>query len=387
MHFEFATAGRLVFGPGCLHGSLSALPELGTRALVVTGGDTQRSAALTGRLAELGMAFCHYAIPGEPSVEMAQTGVARGREFGADVIVGFGGGSALDAAKAIAALLANPGDPLDYLEVVGRGKPLQARPLPVVAIPTTAGTGSEVTKNSVLASAEHRVKVSLRDPGMLPRLAIVDSELTVSVPKNVTAATGLDALTQCIEPYLSCLANPLTDGIALQGVRAGAQSLERAYRDGSDLEARTGMALTSLCGGLALANAKLGAVHGFAGPIGGMVPAPHGAVCARLLPLVWRENLTALRARSPEHPSLARFAVVAAALTGEPQARPEQGFEWLERLVQALGVPGLASYGLGPNHLDELVRKARRSSSMKGNPIELLESELHSIVEQALPDP
>lgn len=387
MQFEFATAGRIVFGPGSLRSAIAALPAMGKRALVVTGSDTRRSAPLTLLLNELGVAWCTYPVPGEPSVETAQAGVACGRDFGADVIVGFGGGSALDAAKAIAALLANPGDPLDYLEVVGRGKPLKARPLPIVAIPTTAGTGSEVTKNAVLASAEHQVKVSLRDEGMLPRLAIVDSELTLGVPRAVTAATGLDALTQCIEPYLSRLANPLTDGVALQGVHAGAQSIERAYNDGSDLDARTGMALTSLCGGLALANAKLGAVHGFAGPIGGMVPAPHGAVCARLLPIVWRENLGALRARAPEHPSVARFATIAAALTGDPRARPEQGFDWLERLVRVLGVPGLASYGLGPQQLGDLVAKARCSSSMKGNPIELLESELYSIVEQALLNP
>jgi len=384
MNFEFATAGRIVFGPGCLPKALGAVPRYGRRVLVVTGSRSERAADLLARLRELGVESHVRSVAGEPSVETALELVREGRDFAAELIVGFGGGSALDAAKAVALLLPNPGDPLDYLEVVGRGLAVTAPALPCVAIPTTSGTGSEVTRNAVLASTEHRVKVSLRDASMLPRLAIVDSELTLSVPPTTTAATGLDALTQCIEPYLSCLANPLTDGIALEGIAHAARCLRRAYADGSDLDARTGMSLTSLCGGLALANAKLGAVHGFAGPIGGMCDAPHGAVCARLLPLVFAANLAALRERQPQSPALARMARVAQILLGDPSATADAGVGWLEMLVSDLQIPALSEFGLSEAELPDLVVKAQRSSSMQGNPLALTPAELHAIAKQAL---
>ncbi len=387
MNFEFATAGRIVFGPGRLLAALEAVPSFGKRALVVTGSNQARAEALLNRLSELGIAHCSISVDGEPSIETAIEGVRQGRDFGATFLLGFGGGSALDAAKAIAALLANQGPPLDYLEVVGRGRPLEKPALPCIAIPTTAGTGSEVTKNAVLCSKQHQVKVSLRDESMLPRLAIVDSDLTLSVPPEVTASTGLDALTQCIEPYLSCLANPLTDGIALEGIHQAAKSLRRAFEDGNDRRAREGMALTSLFGGLSLANAKLGAVHGFAGPLGGMIDAAHGALCARLLPLVMATNFAALKQRGRDNPALARMGVVARALTGDPSASVEAGIAWLEELVAALGIAGLKQQGLKSTDLGELVRKAERSSSMKGNPIRLTEQELHAIVERALENP
>jgi len=387
VNFEFATAGRIVFGPGCLAAALGEIGRYGSRALVITGSHTERAAPLLARLSELQMPYRVQGVAGEPSVETALALVTQGRDFGADVIVGFGGGSALDAAKAVALLLPNPGDPLDYLEVVGRGLPVTRPALPSIAIPTTSGTGSEVTRNAVLASTEHRVKVSLRDVSMLPRLAIVDSELTLGVPPATTAATGLDALTQCIEPYISCLANPLTDGVALEGIRHGAKNLRRAYTDGRDLEARTGMALTSLCGGLSLANAKLGAVHGFAGPIGGMCDAPHGSVCARLLPLVFRANLAALRARDPMNPALVRMARVAQVLLDDASASADAAIGWLETLVSDLGIPGLAQFGLTESMLPELVTKAERASSMKGNPLPLTPDELHAIAKQALRAP
>ncbi len=245
----------------------------------------------------------------------------------ADLVVGMGGGSVIDAAKAIAALLTNPGDPLDYLEVIGRGLPLANACAPMMAIPTTAGTGAEVTRNAVLASPAHRVKVSLRSASMLPDVAIVDPELTLSMPPAVTAATGLDALTQCLEPFVSHLATPLTDGFCREGLARAARSLRRAYHHGSDVAARRDMALASLCGGLALANAKLGAVHGFAGPIGGMFDAPHGAVCARLLPLVMTANVRALEERSPNSPALVRYAEVAKIVTGDADASIADGVD------------------------------------------------------------
>ena len=221
----------------------------------------------------------------------------------------FGGGSALDAAKAIAALTANGGDPLDYLEVVGRGQPLARPSLPFIAVPTTAGTGSEVTKNAVLASPEHGVKASLRSPLMLPRVAIVDPALLAGVPAPVLAASGLDALSQLIEPFLSIRANPVTDGLAREAIPRSAAALRRAYAAGAPAASRRErLALASLFGGLALANAGLGAVHGFAAPVGGLFEAPHGAVCAALLPAVIRVNARALAARVPDSAALPRYA-------------------------------------------------------------------------------
>jgi alcohol dehydrogenase class IV len=300
------------------------------------------------------------------------------------VVVGVGGGSVLDGAKAIAALLTNGGEPLDYLEVIGAGRRIERPSAPFVAVPTTSGTGSEVTRNAVLASPEHRVKVSLRSVLMLPRLALLDPKLTASAPPDVTASTGLDALTQVLEPFVSSRANALTDALCRDGLTRAARSLRRAYEDGSDLDAREDMALVSLYGGMALANAGLGAVHGFAGPLGGMLGAPHGALCARLLPGVIEANVEALRRRAPEGGVLARYGEVARILTGRAEATPEEGAWWVRDLGEALSIPRLSAHGLTSADLETAVTKARRASSMRGNPIELTDDELHHILEDAL---
>ena len=300
------------------------------------------------------------------------------------MIIGFGGGSALDAAKAIAALTANDGDPLDYLEVIGQGKPLRRVPVPVIAIPTTAGTGSEVTTNAVLASKEHAVKVSLRSPLMLPRVALIDPELTFSLPPGVTASTGMDALTQCIEPFVSNRANPVTDALCREGITRGGRSLRLAHDQPEHAGARRDMALTALFGGMALANAKLGAVHGFAAPIGGMFNAPHGAVCAILLPSVMETNIHALRERSPEHEALARYSEIACMLTGNANAAAEDGAEWVRQLVTDLAIPGLAAYGVTEDAVPEIVEKAAKASSMQGNPLPLTGEELDQILKSAI---
>jgi alcohol dehydrogenase class IV len=300
------------------------------------------------------------------------------------MVIGLGGGSVLDAGKAIAALLTNSGDLFDYLEVIGRGQPLKEPSAPYIAIPTTAGTGAEVTRNAVLASPEHKVKVSLRSPTMLPRLAVVDPELTYSMPPAVTASTGLDALTQVMEPYVSHLANPLTDAVCRQGIQRAGRSLRRAFDNGQDTEARKDMALASLFGGLALANAKLGAVHGFAGPIGGMFQAPHGAICARLLPFVMETNVNALASREPDSSALARYDDVARLLTGDDTARSADGVAWVQELSQALAVPPLSDFGMTQEDIPAVVAKAKNASSMKGNPIVLSEEELSAILAEAL---
>jgi alcohol dehydrogenase class IV len=335
-------------------------------------------------LRESGMEVVTLAVRGEPDVEMIRRGTDLARHERCDCVLGFGGGAALDAAKAIAILMRQDGDVADYLEIVGLGRTLTKPPVPLIAIPTTAGTGSEVTRNSVIASPEHRVKVSLRSPLMLPRVALVDPELTYPLPPAITAATGVDALTQLIEPFVCTRANPLTDGLCQEGIIRVARSLSRAFADGRDATAREDMAVASLFGGLALANAGLGAAHGLAGPLGGMVRAPHGAVCAALLPGVVAGNVRALRARVPESDALPRYRRIAQMLTGDTAATPDEAVEWLRRLVGDLQIPGLASYGVGPTLIPELVENAARASSMKANPVELSREELAAIVEEAL---
>ena len=383
MRFDVAAPSRIVFGDGVASQLPALVARFGSRVLWVTGSSEARHAALRGALAEQTTvtAFC---VSGEPTVELIEHGLQLARTAGVDVVVGIGGGSVLDAGKAIAALCTNHGPLLDYLEVIGKGRALDRPSLPYIAVPTTSGTGAEVTRNAVLGSTEHGVKVSLRSELMLPAVALVDPELTHGVPPAVTASTGLDALTQLLEPFVSNARNPYTDALAREGMARSARSLRRAYRNGTDAEARRDLSLASLFGGLALANAKLGAVHGFAGPIGGMYPAPHGAVCARLLPLVIEANLRALRDRAPDPELLGRFDEIARILTGRHDARGPDAAVWVHELCDALAIPGLGSYGAEASHADDIVAKASRASSMKGNPIVLTESELRDIVLRAL---
>jgi alcohol dehydrogenase class IV len=382
--FEFATAARIIFGPGTSEELGSLARSFGARALVVHGRDAARVAPLVDRVREAGVFVTTAAVAGEPTTDDARRVTELGLRHAAEVVIGLGGGSAIDLGKAVAALLANGGEPLDYLEVIGGGKKLERPSVPMIAVPTTAGTGSEVTKNAVLESNDHRVKVSLRSEFMLPRVALVDSRLTLSAPRALTASTGLDALTQVLEPFVSKHSNPMTDALCREAIGRAARALPRVYEDPADGEARDDMALVSLFGGLALANAKLGAVHGFAGPIGGMFRAPHGAVCARLLPWVMRANVAALRARAPRNPALARYADAATLVTGDAHASADEGALWVETLCESLDIPALARYGMTVADFDTVVDKARAASSMKGNPIELTGEELRGILEGAL---
>ena len=379
MNFEFATAARIVFGAGALRGIGEIAAGLGRRALIVTGSHPARASRLVGLLSAAGIESEHFAVSGEPKIDDARHGKAAARDFGADMVIGFGGGSALDAGKAIAALVANGGDPLDYLEVIGSNQPLTQPAIPFIAIPTTAGTGSEVTRNAVLASPEHQVKVSMRSPSMLAKVALVDPELTYDSPRSVTGASGIDALTQVIEPYVSSAANPITDGICREGIRRAA-SLQRAYEVG-DAPAREDMALASLFGGLALANARLGAVHGIAGPLGGMFPVPHGVACGRMLPAAMRVNLRAIVQRAPDHPAYARYTEIARLLTGENDT--SASYKFVESLIEAINLPRLREYGITLGDFETVAEKAERASSMKGNPIVLTRAEIIEILESA----
>ena len=383
--FTFATATSIRFGVGVAAELPHYSRRLGARPFLVTGRNTHRHAEVLRDISEVGS----FALIGEPSFDDARTAVAAARKAGADHIIGIGGGAVLDLAKAVAALAAGDTDPMDHAEVIGAGHPLPRASLPFIALPTTSGTGSEVTANAVLTSHEHRVKVSLRGPSMLATVALVDPALTVSCPRLVTAQSGMDALTQCLEPLTSRMANPLVDALATSGLRAAARGLARAVDEGENLEARTDMAYCSLMGGLSLANAKLGAVHGLAGVLGGTIGAPHGAICAALLQPVTSANLRAMAEREPDNPGVAKYAVAAETLTGEPLSdRSPEGIRraldvWIGALADALRLPGLAELGLSPADHGAVVDAAMKASSMKGNPIILTADELRGVLRDA----
>ncbi len=375
--FTFATAHRIVFGAGRAADLTSIAAEFGSRPFVCTGADPGRFAHLLTGLRDART----WPVAGEPTLDDVRAGVAAARAHGADVMIGLGGGAVMDAAKLIAALVPNDGDLLDYLEVIGAGRPLAATPLPFLAVPTTAGTGSEVTSNGVVTSPEHGVKVSLRASSMLARVALVDPELTLGCPPAVTASSGLDALTQCLEPYVSPFANPLTDGFCVEGLRRAGRSLRRAHAAGDDLDARTDMALCSLLGGLALANAKLGAVHGLAGVIGGLTGAPHGVCCATLLVPASAATIAVLQADDPAHPALQRYAAAGELLSGSAGIEPLLG--WLRETVHELGVPSIAELGVRPDDHDRIAEQATKASSTKGNPVALSAQQLSDVLAAA----
>ena len=333
-----------------------------------------------------------FTVEGEPQISTVDVALSEARENGCDVVVGLGGGSAMDTAKAVAGLLTNGGEALDYMEVIGRGQPFKVPAAPLIAVPTTSGTGTEVTRNAVLADKSQAFKASMRSPHLIPRVALVDPALTDSQPANVTASTGLDALTQVIEPYVSNKRQPMTDGMAMTGIRLAAGALRRVYENPSDTTARDDMALVSLMSGVCLANAGLGAVHGFAGPLGATFPIPHGVVCAALLPHVMAANVEALRTEDPQHEVLLRYAQIGDALTGQRFSEEtttvgvaiDAGLAFVRDLVLDLGIPKLSDYGMGSADIPDLVGRSKRTSSMRYNPLVLPDSVLVEIVERAL---
>jgi alcohol dehydrogenase class IV len=369
--FEFATATRVRFGPGAVARLAEEISETPGPGFLVTGRDPERAESVRRALRQAGRTWTEWRNVGEPTVSAVVQGSEQAEASGSRWVVACGGGATLDAGKAIAALATNAGDPFDFLEVVGRGLPLRARPLPFIAIPTTAGTGAEVTRNAVLGSPEHRVKVSLRSPWMLPAAAIVDPSLSLSLPASVTASTGLDALTQLLEPFVGIRANPLTDALCRDGLSRIARNLEHVFENPAELDARSEMALAALFSGMALANSGLGAVHGIAGPLGGMSDIPHGTLCAALLVPVWVANCAALASERDPDNRLSRYREAAQLLTGNPGADTADGARWLAEMVGRLGIPRLRDLGVTRESFGELAPKAEAASSMKGNPVRL----------------
>ncbi len=385
MQFEFATARRILFGAGRIDDVPMLAAGMGENAFVIGGRNTERCDALLVNLKLQGIGSTRFSVAGEPTTDLIQEATAQARDQKCDLVIGIGGGSVIDAAKAVAALLTNTGDLFTYLEVIGQGQAISRDPAPCIAIPTTAGTGAEVTRNAVMQSPEHQLKVSMRSPLMLPRKAVVDPELTRTLPPALTASTGMDALTQLLEAFVSRGANPLTDGICREGLIRAARSLVTAWSQGDDMVAREDMAVASLFGGLALANAKLGAAHGLAAPLGGQYAIPHGVVCARLLPLVMAANINALKAAGASGESaLGRYGEVARIVLDDPRASAEEGVQWAHRLAETLEIPGLGAFGFGPDDIASVVPKAQRASSMQGNPVMLGSDDLKALLEAAL---
>lgn len=382
MNFEFVAPTRIIFGWGSLVRVPDIIREKGNRILLVTGGSDHLYERLATQLTGDGIQVQRFRVESEPSISIINSGVEVARAMECNVVVGLGGGSVLDAAKAIAALVPNWGEITRYLEVIGQGRELESDPLPFVAIPTTAGTGSEVTRNAVIHSPEHRVKVSLRSPKMLADMAVVDPELTVSVPPDVTAATGMDAFTHLLETFVSNQSNPFIDMFCREGMRRISGSLVTAFHDGSNREARESLSMAALLGGMALASVKLGAVHGFAAPLGGMFPVPHGVACAALLPSVMEVNIRELRNRGDSR-YLAKYDEVARLLTGRADAGAEDGVDWARGMVTRLRIPALSACGISHESFPELAAKAASASSMKGNPIQLSMENLMEILEKA----
>jgi alcohol dehydrogenase class IV len=383
MKFEFATSTRIIFGPGTAQQVAPLAVGMGKRACVVTGSSAERAQSILEQLNEKRIEYVTFSVTGEPTTDTVKNGIELARNAESDLVISIGGGSVIDTGKAIAAMLTNGGQLEDYLEVVGAGQPLSRNAAAHIAIPTTAGTGAEVTRNSVLGVPEHKVKVSMRSPLMLPRLAVVDPVLTYSMSPSVTACTGLDALTQLIEAYVSKNSNPLTDGICREGLKRAGRSLKPAYENGENKNAREDMALASLFGGLGLANAKLGAVHGLAGPLGGMISAGHGAICAGLLPFVTEANVRALQNCRADSKALARYDDIAQILTGAATANAADGIKWIFDICKSLQIQPLSHLGLKEQDFQAVATKAQKSSSMKGNPIDLTQDELTKILKKA----
>jgi alcohol dehydrogenase class IV len=384
MQFEFLSTTRIIFGSGKLNSIGEIAKEFGERGIILYGCPKPLSDRLNDLLEIHGISCLSINIEQEPTIELICLLVQTVKQFSPDMIIGIGGGSALDSAKATAIFLSNPGEITDYLEIIGIGKPILSSAIPVITIPTTSGTGAEVTKNAVLSSPHDNIKVSLRSPYLFPRVALIDPELTISLPPEITAFTGLDALTQLIEPFTCNSPNPITDALCHDGILRIAQSIYQVFDNGLDIQARENMSIASLFSGLALANAKLGAVHGLAGPLGGELSAPHGAICASLLPYVMEANLVALHARTLDHPALERYDTIAKILCNHPSATSQDGLEWIREFCTYARIPTLSTLGLTEVLFNKIIEKAINSSSMKGNPIILTDIELRNILLKSL---
>lgn len=384
MQSDFATVGRIIFGLNKILLFPGLVESWGKKPFLITGQSRSYGQLFFDEIAQSGWSVTEFSVGHEPDLETIDRAVELARRSACDFVIGFGGGSVIDTGKAVSALMNNDGELLDYLEVVGKGFPLKNPSKKYIAIPTTAGTGSEVTKNAVISVPDKNVKVSMRSPFMLPDIALIDPQWTVNLPAGITATTGMDAFIQVIEPYVCNAPDGMVDIFCRDAIPRAAASLVVAYERGEDLNARVNMSWVSLLGGLSLANARLGAVHGFAGPIGGMFDAPHGAICAALLPAVMKVNADLLRRNGSDLPVIQRYKEISKWATGKEEAGIDDGVEWFSHLCTKLGIQPLRSFGISENDFPAIIEKAGRSSSMKGNPVKLDYADMARILEIAL---
>lgn len=374
--FAFLTATEILFGRGEAAKAAARVVVFGHRVFLLHGATAARADWLVADLLRQGCVVTRFAVAQEPDVALIEAATLAAN--GAEVIVALGGGAVIDAGKAVAAMVPATRRLLDHLEVVGKSLPLDQAPLPFIAIPTTAGTGAEVTRNAVIGVPKHRRKVSLRDQRMLPSLALIDPALTDHSPRALTLASGLDAITQVIEPYICTRANPLTDALCRDAIPLGLSALRRLM-DAESAEARDQMAWVSLCGGLALANAGLGVVHGLAGPLGGLVAAPHGAICGTLLPHGLAQNRRAVT----DPTRAARIDQVILWIAQAFDVAPENALHNLADWSHGNGLLRLAEMGFTDVDAEAAAQAAVSSSSMQANPAPLTISDLRAIMAAA----
>lgn len=378
--FQFMTSNRIIFGEGALENSLSLIKQFGYSVLLVSGKQSERARPIIDYLNQQKLRYQHVSISGEPNITMVEETAIIGRRFSPNLVVAIGGGSVLDMGKALAAIIPNQGNVYDYVEVLGRCVPLKTKPLPMIAIPTTASTGSEVTRKAVLKSGQDKVKVSLRSPDMIPDVAIVDPTLTYGTEPLISGRGAMETFTHLMESYVCGDPNPLTDMVCEEGMRKLSRAVLPACLQ-DDRTARADLSFAAMLGGMASTNAKLGAAHGLASALCGKLEAPHSVITARLSPYVMLENINAARLAGRDD-ILHRYAHLAELLTGNSQAKMEDGVAWVEDLLDTLGLPLLSSFGVCNTTFEKVAQDALKSNSIKGNPIPLTKERLVYILNQ-----
>lgn len=378
--FQFMTATRIIFGEGALQSSLSVINQFGYSVLLVTGRDTQRATPIINYLKAQNMRYQHVAINGEPNITMVEETAVLGRKFQPDMVIAIGGGSVIDMGKALAAIIPNQGDVYDYVEVVGRNVPLKTRPIHFIAIPTTASTGSEVTRNAVLKSGQDQVKVSLRSPEMLADVAIVDPTLTYGTDQYTSGRGAMDAFTHLMEAYVCGDPNPLTDMVCEEGLRRLSRSVIAGCKQDNH-KARADLSFAALLGGMAITNAKLGAAHGLASALGGKLDAPHSVITARLAPHVMQENINAAK-RAGRSDVISRYKRLAQLVTERTNANEHDGVLWVRMVLDKLELPQLGKFGVCQTSFEQVADDALKSVAIKGNPLPLTQDRLVYILRQ-----
>ncbi len=380
--FSFTTSSQIIFKSKAIFDLKIHIPKFGSKVFLVTNKTFSVNNPVEKILDENNIRYTNFVVHGEPTEELVSSGVNQYKQSSAEMVVAIGGGSVLDTGKAIAMLAANGGTVMDYIEVVGKGIPITKPSVPLIAIPTTSGTGSEVTRNAVISIPELKTKASIRNDLMFPKLALIDPELTLSLPEGISAYTGLDALTQVIEPYFSLKANRFIDALCLDAIHIGYDALPVVYSDPNHLEARTAMSYTSLIGGIALTNAGLGAVHGFAAALGGMYGIPHGIICGRLLAPVLEANWAIVEQDEQKVQLKEKFHILSGILNCHGKEAVDEMIYKLYKLRNDLGIPSLGKFGINKADIEEIVKKTAASSSYKGNPVLLPNVILMDIVEK-----